>query len=117
MITLGRLEEAAALVDETLAGEVSEMAASHLTLLNADLALQRGDLAAAETALAAARELGVQARMAEMAGGAAQVAAELAIAQGRHEEARAAVREGLDRLTDDRRVHRRPGRGRRGGRR
>jgi DNA-binding CsgD family transcriptional regulator len=104
MITLGRLEEAAALVDETLAGEVSEMAACHLSLLNADIALQRGDLAAAGTALTAARELGVQSRMAEMAGSAAQIAAELAIAQGRHEEARAAVREGLDRLTDDWRV-------------
>ena len=104
MITLGRLEEASALVDETLAGEVSEMAASHLTLLNADIALQRGDLAAAETALAAARGHGVLARMAEMAGTAAQIAAELAIAQGRHEEARAAVYEGLDRLTDDWRV-------------
>ena len=104
MITLGRLEEASALVDDTLAGEVSEMAASHLTLLNADIALQRGDLAAAETALAAAREHGVLARMAEMAGSAAQIAAEVAIAQGRHEEARAAVREGLERLTDDWRV-------------
>ena len=104
MIALGRLEEASALVDDTLAGEVSEMAASHLTLLNADIALQRGDLAAAETALAAAREHGVLARMAEMAGSAAQIAAEVAIAQGRHEEARAAVREGLERLTDDWRV-------------
>ena len=56
MITLGRLEEAWALVDETLAGEVSEMAAAHLTLLKADIAIQRGDLAAAEAALAAARE-------------------------------------------------------------
>jgi DNA-binding CsgD family transcriptional regulator len=104
MIMLGRLDEAGALVDETLADEVSEMAASHLMLLRAELALQRGDLAAAEAALADAREHGVQDRMAEMAGTAAQVAAELAIAQGRHEEARAAVREGLDRLTDDWRV-------------
>ena len=36
MVTLGRLEEARALVEETLADEVSEMAAAHLTLLQAE---------------------------------------------------------------------------------
>ena len=39
-----------------------------------------------------------------MAGGAARIAAELATSQGRFDDARTAVREGLDRLSDDGRV-------------
>jgi DNA-binding CsgD family transcriptional regulator len=101
MITLGRLDEALALVEETLAHEVSEMASAHLTLLKAELMLQRGEHTACEAALAAARELGVDARSAEFAGTAALIRAELATDQGRIDDARAAVAEGLERLSDD----------------
>jgi DNA-binding CsgD family transcriptional regulator len=104
MITLGRLREAQALVDETLAHEVSEMAACHLVLLRAELALERGDLDACEAALAATQELGLALRSAEMTGTTARVAAELAIARGRLDEARAAVAEGLARPDDDGRI-------------
>jgi DNA-binding CsgD family transcriptional regulator len=104
LITLGRLEEAQALVDETLAEDVSEMAACHLALLSADIALQRGDHDACELALVRTRELGAGLRSAEMTGTTARVAAELAIARGRLDEARAAVAEGLERPSDDGRV-------------
>jgi DNA-binding CsgD family transcriptional regulator len=104
MITLGRLDEAQALVDETLARDVSEMATCHLTLLSAELALERGDHEACEAALATTRELGLALRSAEFTGTAARVAAELAIARGRLDEARAAVAEGLARPDDDGRI-------------
>ena len=104
MITLGRLEEAQALVDETLAQDVSEMAACHLTLLRADLALERGDHDAGEAALATAREFGLALRSAEITCTAARIQAELAIGRGRLDEARAAVAEGLERPCDDGRV-------------
>jgi DNA-binding CsgD family transcriptional regulator len=104
LITLGRLEEAQALVDETLAEDVSEMAACHLTLLSADIALQRGDHDTCELALARTRELGAGLRSAEMTGTTARVAAELAIARGRRDEARATVADGLERPSDDGRV-------------
>ena len=104
MITLGRLEEAQALVDETLARDVSEMAACHLTLLSAELALQRGDHDACEAALTATRELGLVLRSAEITGTAARIAAESAIARGRLDEARDIVAEGLERPSDDGRI-------------
>jgi DNA-binding CsgD family transcriptional regulator/tetratricopeptide (TPR) repeat protein len=104
MITLGRLEEASSLVDETLADDVSEMAAAHLTLLKAELAHELGDHAAGEAAMAAAWELGAGTRSAELAAAGARIAAELAIDQRRFDEARAAVEEGLARPSDDGRV-------------
>ena len=104
MITLGRLQEAQELVDDTLARDVSEMAESHLTLLCAELALQRGDHDACEAALTATRELGLVLRSAEITGTAARIAAELEIARGRLDEARAIVAEGLERPSDDGRI-------------
>ena len=104
MLTLGRLDEAEELVRTTLADTVSDLAAVHLRLLSAELALRRGDLDACDAALADVRALGAAGHSAEMAGSVARVEAQLAIARGRWEEAREAVRYGLDRLGDDARM-------------
>jgi DNA-binding CsgD family transcriptional regulator/tetratricopeptide (TPR) repeat protein len=104
MVTLGRLDEARALVEDTLAHEVSTLASLHLWTLSAELALERGDHAACATALATTRELGVSGHSAEMAGTTARIAADLATDLRRYEEARAAVREGLERQSDDARL-------------
>ena len=104
MITLGRLEEAHALVEESLAEDVSDASAAHLTLLRAEIALERGDHDAGETALADARELRAYVRSTEMAMTAARIAAELAVERGRLDDARVAVAEGLERPSDDGRL-------------
>ena len=102
LITLGRLDEAQALVDDALADDVSEMAHVHLTMLRAEIALERGEHAACEAALEAVEALGLGLRSAEMQGTTARLRAELAADLGRYEEARAAVRSGLERIADDR---------------
>ena len=102
LITLGRLDEAEALLARAEA--VAEVTRVHVSILRAELALQRGDAEACEAALTEARVLGVEGHTAEMAGSAARIAAELALSQGRFEDARAAVRDGLERLVDDARV-------------
>jgi DNA-binding CsgD family transcriptional regulator len=104
MITLGRLEEAHALVEETLTQDVSGAAAAHLTLLRAEIALERGDHDTCETALAAARDLRAHVRSTEMMMTAARIAAELEVERGRLDDARAAVAEGFERPNDDGRV-------------
>jgi DNA-binding CsgD family transcriptional regulator len=89
-------------VDDALADDVSEMAHVHLTMLRAEIALERGEHAACEAALETVEALGLGLRSAEMEGTAARTRAELAADLGRYEEARAAVRGGLERFADDR---------------
>jgi DNA-binding CsgD family transcriptional regulator len=102
LLTLGRLDEAQALIDDALADDVSGMARIHLTTLSAELALERGEHATCEAALDAVDALKLGAHSAELEGTVARIRAELAADVGRYEEARAAVRDGLERLADDR---------------
>jgi DNA-binding CsgD family transcriptional regulator len=64
LVTLGRLDEASGLVDETLAGDVSSLAGVHLNLLRADIAAARstgaGRLLREAERLAARARIGVQ---------------------------------------------------------
>jgi DNA-binding CsgD family transcriptional regulator len=99
LITLGRLDEAQALIDDALADDVSGMALVHLTMLRAEIALERGEHAPCEAAL---ESLALGARSAEMEGVAARIRAELYADLGRYSEARQVVGRGLERIADDR---------------
>jgi DNA-binding CsgD family transcriptional regulator/tetratricopeptide (TPR) repeat protein len=104
LIMLGRLDEAEAIVAAAEPQAVSDLARVQLTILRAELALQRGDPAACEAALTDAHALNVVAHSAEMAGVTMRVSAELSLSLGRLDGARAAVGAGFERLGDDARV-------------
>jgi DNA-binding CsgD family transcriptional regulator len=102
LVWLGRWDEAEELLSESSTLEVERTtSAMHLALTSGRLAFCRGDLDACEAAVAAIAVLGTGGHAAEMQTGAATLAAELAIARGRPDEARRIVRDALERPRDD----------------
>ena len=104
LIPLGRWDEAQALLDGITPYDMAGAPRMHLIALGSRLALCRGDLELCEATLDEVRALGPSGHSVEMEGGHAMVAAGLASAQGRDDDARAEVAAALERPTDDSRI-------------
>jgi DNA-binding CsgD family transcriptional regulator/tetratricopeptide (TPR) repeat protein len=105
LITLGRWEEAAALLASVSAQDSAGVARAHLTVQHARLELWRGNGAACAERLDHAKTLGTRGHSAELDATVAIITAELALACGCPDDARAAVAAGLVRMEDDARAH------------
>jgi DNA-binding CsgD family transcriptional regulator len=101
LVWLGHWDEAEALLAGVPMDDLARTAYVHLTLEAARLALYRGDLETCEEKLAALRASGTAGHGYELTAHAAEVTAELAIARGRPDDARAAVLAGLARPGED----------------
>jgi DNA-binding CsgD family transcriptional regulator len=101
LVWLGRWDEAEALLGGVPMDDLARTAYVHLTLEAGRLALYRGDLDRCEEQLAELRASGTAGHGYEMTAQSAEVTAELEIARGRPDEARAAVLAGLARPSED----------------
>ncbi len=101
LIWLGRWDEAEALLSAVPMDDLARTAYVHLTLEGARLALYRGDLDGCEATLASVLQTGTSGHGVEMSSQTAEVAAELAIARGRPDDAREAVLAGFERESED----------------
>jgi DNA-binding CsgD family transcriptional regulator len=105
LVWLGRYAEAEDVLAGIDATTLALTARMNIALSRAEIARCRGNSEASAEALAEVVAVGTAGHTAEMAGSAAITAAEIAVTQGRLDDAREIVHRALVRIDDDARIH------------